>query len=97
MILWCRTILDLDIASDFVYNKDMYRDLFMGSIYQLGLNLVYVFISLVLGILAIKLIDKILLPLIDLEEEIQKGNLAAAIFTSTILIFVAIMIAATLN
>jgi len=77
--------------------NEIMQNLFMGSLYNLALNLTYAFLSLVLGIVAIKVIDKLLLPLIDLEEEIQKGNLAAAIFTSTILIFVAIMISSTLK
>ena len=38
-------------------------------------------------------VDEKLLKNIDLEEEMKKGNIAVAIFASTILIFVALIIA----
>jgi uncharacterized membrane protein YjfL (UPF0719 family) len=47
----------------------------------------------VVGVYALLWIDKKLLKNVDLEEELKKGNLAVAIFASTILIFIAIMIA----
>jgi uncharacterized membrane protein YjfL (UPF0719 family) len=43
-------------------------------------------------LLAIKIFDNLILKQIDLEEEIKKGNIAAAIFSSTLLIFVAIIL-----
>ena len=55
-------------------------------------NLIYAIVALFVGVLALKFIDNKLLKRIDLEEEIRKGNIAAAIFGSTILIFVAIII-----
>lgn len=58
----------------------------------LFVNLIYAIVALFVGVLALKFIDDKLLKRIDLEEEIRKGNIAAAIFGSTILIFVAIII-----
>ncbi len=71
--------------------------IFINSFVDLIINLIYVVISLFIGVFSIKAIDKMFLPQINLEEEIKKGNLAASIFTSSILIFVAVLIASTLN
>jgi len=60
------------------------------------INLVYAIVALCAGVLAIRLLDKIVFKKIDLEEEIQKGNLAAAIFGSVLLLFVAIIIGLSL-
>ncbi len=60
-------------------------------------NLVYAALALFVGVIALKVIDHFLLKKIDLEEEIKKGNLAAAIFGSTVLLFVAILIGLSLS
>ena len=64
---------------------------------QLGINLVYTVLAIVIGVIALKYIDRWLLKSIDLENEIKKGNIAAAIFASTILLFIAIIIAFSLK
>lgn len=64
-----------------------------ASLLNLAINLVYTILALLVGVYALLWIDKKLLKNIDLEEELKKGNLAVAIFASTILIFIAIMIA----
>ena len=64
---------------------------------QLGINLVYTVLAIFIGVVALKYIDRWLLRTIHLEEEIKKGNIAAAIFASTILLFIAIIIAFSLK
>jgi hypothetical protein len=64
-----------------------------ASIINLVINLLYTLLALVVGVYALLWIDKKLLKNIDFEEELKKGNLAVAVFVSTILIFIAIMIA----
>ncbi len=64
---------------------------------QLGINLVYTVFAIIIGVIALKYIDRWLLKTIDLENEIKKGNIAAAIFASTILLFIAIIIAFSLK
>jgi uncharacterized membrane protein YjfL (UPF0719 family) len=59
---------------------------------MLAMNLVYAVVALFVGVLAIRVLDRFLLKKLDLEEEIGKGNVAAAVFASTLLIFVAIII-----
>ena len=64
-----------------------------ASAINLAINLFYTVLALLVGVYALMLIDKKLLKNVDLEEELKKGNLAVAVFASTILIFIAIMIA----
>jgi uncharacterized membrane protein YjfL (UPF0719 family) len=68
-----------------------------ASLMLLAGNLVYALAAVVLGVICLKLVDHFLLKKIDLEEEIKKGNVAAAIFGSTILLFVAILIGLSLS
>ena len=42
--------------------------------------------------MALLIIDKKLLRKVDIEEELKKGNIAIAIFSSTILVFVALIV-----
>ena len=63
---------------------------------ELLLNLVYAIVALFVGVLALRLLDWIVLRKIDLEEEIKKGNIAAAILAGTLLLFIAIILGSTL-
>ena len=71
----------------------METEFLTASIINLIINLVYTVVALLVGVYALLWVDKKLLKNIDIEEEMKKGNVAVAIFASTILIFVAIMIA----
>jgi uncharacterized membrane protein YjfL (UPF0719 family) len=59
---------------------------------MLLLNLVYAVIALLMGVLALRLIDRFILTRVNIEEEIQKGNIAAAILAAALLLFIAIII-----
>ena len=71
----------------------METDFITASMVTLGINLIYTLISLALAIIFLLLTDKILLKNINLQEEIKKGNIAAAIFASSMIIFIAVIIA----
>ena len=64
-----------------------------ASLINLAINLSYSILALVVGVYGLLWVDDKLLKNIDLEEEMKKGNVAVAIFASTILIFVALIIA----
>ncbi|MAJ87927.1 MAG: DUF350 domain-containing protein [Porticoccaceae bacterium] len=64
-----------------------------ASFVNLLINLSYSIIAVVVGVYCLLWVDDKLLKNIDLEEEMKQGNIAVAIFASTILIFVAIIIA----
>ncbi|WP_193162643.1 DUF350 domain-containing protein [Microbulbifer hainanensis] len=70
----------------------MELEFFTATLFNLGINLLYTLLALFIGILALITIDKKLLKHVDIEAELKNGNLAVAIFASTILIFVALII-----
>ena len=60
------------------------------------INLVYAMVALVLGVVAVRWIDRRIYTEIDFIEEIKRGNLAAAIYASVLLLFVGVILAAAL-
>ena len=70
----------------------MQIEFFLASLMNLALNLVYTVIALLVGVLALQWIDKRLMKAIDFEQELKQGNVAVAIFASSILIFVALIV-----
>jgi uncharacterized membrane protein YjfL (UPF0719 family) len=60
------------------------------------LNIVYAFIGLVVLILAYKLFD-LVESRIDFADQINKGNMAASVFISSVMIALAIIIAGALG
>ena len=62
------------------------------TIMNLVVNLIYTILALWLAILTFRLVDRYVFTKIDFEDEIKKGNIAAAIFAATLLIFVAIVV-----
>ncbi|MEO0369629.1 MAG: DUF350 domain-containing protein [Pseudomonadota bacterium] len=45
-----------------------------------------------IGVLALRIVDQQLLKDVDIQQQLQEGNLAVSIFASTILIFVAVIV-----
>ena len=64
----------------------MELEFFTASLINLLVNLSYSILALVVGVYGLLWVDDKLLKNIDLEEEMKKGNIAVAIFASTILI-----------
>lgn len=67
-------------------------DFFSASLINLAINISYTLISLVVAVYALILIDKKLLKGVDIQHELKNNNLAVAIFASSIMLFVAIII-----
>lgn len=67
-------------------------DFINATLINLGINLVYTIVALIVSVFSLVVIDKKLLKEISIEEEMKKGNVAVAIFASTILIFVALIV-----
>lgn len=67
--------------------------LLRASALSLGMHLVFGVLTLFVGAIAIKLIDHFLLKKIDLEEEIARGNLAAAVLFASLWISLAMILA----
>jgi len=70
----------------------MEADFISATMLNLGINLLYTIITLFVCLAALLVIDKKLLKGISLEEEMKKGNMAVAVFASTILMFVALIV-----
>jgi len=61
------------------------------------INLGYAVISLFIGVVALILIDKFIFKNINFIDEIKKGNVAAAIFQSVILLFIGIVVSSAMT
>jgi uncharacterized membrane protein YjfL (UPF0719 family) len=70
----------------------MGSEFFLATLFNLGMNLIYTLVALFIGIFALQIIDKKLLKSIDIEQEIKNNNMAVAVFSSTILLFVALIV-----
>jgi len=68
-----------------------------ASAVMLGINLTYAIVAFFFGIAAFKIVDLIFLRKLDLEEEIKKNNLSAAIFASALVLAAAIIVSRALG
>ena len=68
-------------------------DFFSASLVNLAINLSYTIVALLVGVYGLLWVDKKLLKGVDIQGELKNGNIAVAIFASSILIFVALIIA----
>lgn len=57
-----------------------------ASAFMLTLNLIYALLGFILAVIAILAVDKLFLRRLSLEEEIKKGNMAAAVFASALVL-----------
>ena len=69
----------------------MTSDFLIATFFNLGVNILQTLVALVVAVLGLQFIDRKLLKHIDIEQELQKGNIAVAMFASTILLFVAVV------
>lgn len=70
----------------------MDMDLMLATAFNLGVNLLYTLLALVVAVVALLIVDKKLLTQVDIEAELKRGNMAVSVFASTILIFVALIV-----
>ncbi len=68
-----------------------------ASATMLVINLVYAVVALLVGVAALRWLDAVMLKQLDLEQEIKAGNLAAAVFASALVLFLAIIIGCSLG
>ena len=58
----------------------METQFFLATVFNLGLNLLYTLLALMVGVVALRIVDQQLLKGVDIQEQLQKGNIAVAIF-----------------
>jgi hypothetical protein len=64
----------------------------IATLFNLGMNLLYTILALFVGVMALVIIDKKVLISTNVEKELKEGNVAMAIFASTVLLFVALIV-----
>ncbi len=70
------------MESDFVYS----------TLFNFAVGLAYTLSALVIAVAALKIVDKLLLRKLDIEEELKNNNMAVAVFASAILVFVGLIV-----
>lgn len=66
-------------------------------IMTMAINLIYTVLAIALAVYAVRFVDKKVFTKIDFQEEIKKGNLAAAILLAAMLIFIGIVVSSGLK
>lgn len=67
------------------------------TILNLLISLGYAIATLLVSVVTLYLVDHYLYRKIDFIEEIKKGNIAASIFYSVLLIFIAVIVTVAIN
>ena len=70
----------------------METEFIFATLFNLGINLLYTVVALLLAVAALTWVDRKLLRDVDIQKQLQAGNVAVAIFASTILLFVAMIV-----
>ena len=65
---------------------------FFATLFNLFMNIFYTVIALAVGLVALQVVDRRLLKSLDIQEELKNNNMAVAIFASTVLLFVALIV-----
>jgi uncharacterized membrane protein YjfL (UPF0719 family) len=65
---------------------------FFATLFNLFMNIFYTVIALAVGLLALQVVDRQLLKSLDIQEELKNNNMAVAVFASTVLLFVALIV-----
>jgi uncharacterized membrane protein YjfL (UPF0719 family) len=76
----------------FKQEGNMETGFFLATLFNLFMNIFYTLIALVVGLIALKVVDSQLLKSLDIQEELKNNNMAVAVFSSTVLLFVALIV-----
>ena len=68
-----------------------------ANLCTMGLNLTYAVVAMLIGLAALKFIDRLVFPEINLISEIKRGNIAAAIFAGMGLLFLALVLSSAVR
>jgi len=67
------------------------------NIMNLAISLVYALVTLVISVMTLYMLDHFVYKNINFIEEIKQGNIAASIFYSVVLMFVAVIVSIAIN
>ena len=65
---------------------------FLATLFNLFMNIFYTLVALTVGLIALWVVDRRLLKSLDIQEELKNNNMAVAVFSSTVLLFVALIV-----
>ena len=68
-----------------------------ANICTMSLNLAYAVVAMLIGLAALKFLDKVIFPEIDFIAEIKRGNIAAAIVVGMSLLFFALVLSSAVR
>ena len=71
--------------------------LLTANLWTMGLNLTYALVAMLIGLVAVKFVDRLVFPEINMIAEIKKGNIAAAIFAGMGLVFLALVLSSAVR
>lgn len=60
-------------------------------------NLIYTILAIALAVFAVRWVDEKIFTKIDFQEEIKRGNLAAAVLLGAMLLFIAVVVSSGLK
>jgi hypothetical protein len=75
----------------------MNRAILTANIYTMGLNLLYAVVAMLIGLVALKFVDRLVFPEINMISEIKRGNIAAAIFAGMGLLYLALVLSSAVR
>ena len=73
------------------------KGIMLPMIMTMIVNLIYTVVALGLGICVLQLTDRFIFKKVNFEDEIKKGNMAAAVVVSAAIIFIAIVVSSGLK
>jgi len=68
-----------------------------ANLWTMGLNLLYAVVAMLIGLMALKFLDRWVFPEINFISEIKRGNIAAAIFAGMSLLFLALVLSSAVR
>lgn len=68
-----------------------------ANLWTIGLNLLYAVVAMLIGLMALKFLDRWVFPEINFIAEIKRGNIAAAIFAGMSLLFLALVLSSAVR
>ena len=75
----------------------MNRVILTANMYTMGLNLAYAVVAMLIGLAAVKFVDRLVFPEINMIADIKRGNIAAAIFAGMGLVFLALVLSSAVR
>jgi hypothetical protein len=71
--------------------------LLIANLWTMVINLIYAIVAMVIGLFALRCVDRLIFPEINFIQEVKKGNIAASIFSGMVLLFIALVLSSAVR